>query len=232
MICIESNRTINAGKSDIPMSVKVLATCDGGKVLVLKDAYSDWHDLPGGHVHDGESPADALEREVMEETGLHVNDAREIGAKELVLGGKPRMVIFYTAKVSGEPKLSHEHEGAEWVNESNIAQMNLGVFEPMVHSALVLDGLKKLEAAAIDSLDDFINEAQARGALPHLTEKTLAAMKKNLTKYFTRISQNKVQEFADKAKKAVEDALREVYDPQSHDALADFVDEILNEGRR
>src|SRR4051794_34297997 len=42
-----------------------------GRILLVKPTYKDGWDIPGGYVEPGESPADACNREIAEEIGLH-----------------------------------------------------------------------------------------------------------------------------------------------------------------
>lgn len=47
----------------------------GNKLLLTKRArepFKDWWDFPGGFMHNGESPKEAIAREVKEETGLDI----------------------------------------------------------------------------------------------------------------------------------------------------------------
>lgn len=51
---------------------KVVIESDKGKTLLLKSAYKDSWQFPGGGVEDNEDPRSAAVREVYEETGLSV----------------------------------------------------------------------------------------------------------------------------------------------------------------
>lgn len=71
---------------------------DQGRVLVLRHRYwsaAAWG-LPGGYMKAGETPAEALAREVMEETGLSIRDARII---DTVWGLRLRAEVHLSAKV-------------------------------------------------------------------------------------------------------------------------------------
>ncbi|MGH3132922.1 MAG: NUDIX hydrolase, partial [Gaiellaceae bacterium] len=49
---------------------------DGGRVLLARRAYAPWKGMwgtPGGFCEAGEHPIEAVERETLEETGLHVS---------------------------------------------------------------------------------------------------------------------------------------------------------------
>ena len=142
--------TIRASAADTALSCKAIITNAKNEILVLKDARSDWHDLPGGHCLDGEAPRQALVREVLEETGLDVYGVEELGAQSLPLDSGDTMVVLYTAMLAGDPRLdgsgggyaaapaaadpvlSAEHTGYDWVAEKDLADYNLGVFAPLL----------------------------------------------------------------------------------------------------
>jgi ADP-ribose pyrophosphatase YjhB (NUDIX family) len=80
--------------------------------------------LPGGGVEWGEHPDDALRREVYEEAGLRLADARLLAVDSRVLAAEGRHAglhairLLYTAEVDGEPHVT-EHDGsvdaAQWI---------------------------------------------------------------------------------------------------------------------
>ena len=123
--------------ADINMSTKAIILNLEGKILLLKDAYSEFWDLPGGHINDGETLDMGLKREVKEETGLTVTACEQRFARELLLGEPPpRIVVFYIASVVGDVQLSEEHTGAAWVTYDNLNKVNLGVFLPIVQQLM------------------------------------------------------------------------------------------------
>lgn len=73
---------------------------DQGRVLVLRHRYwsaATWG-LPGGYMKAGETPAEALAREVREETGLSIREIRTI---ETVWGLRLRAEVHLSASVDG-----------------------------------------------------------------------------------------------------------------------------------
>ena len=58
--------------------------CDGSRVVVIDRKKRDWPGItfPGGHIEPGESFADAVIREVLEETGLHICSPQLCGIKD------------------------------------------------------------------------------------------------------------------------------------------------------
>lgn len=80
---------------------------DRGRLLVVRrgqpPAQNLWS-LPGGRVEPGESLADAVRREVREETGLEVDVGAAVGAVEIPAGGDVVYdVTDFAATVVGNP---------------------------------------------------------------------------------------------------------------------------------
>ena len=110
-----------------------------GKVLVLNDP-SEGLDFPGGKIQEGEAKdGDAsslfrsLNREVREETGLEI----EVGNPFVVWYHEfpknhrnyPKVVYLVGFKckyVSGEIKLSDEHNKFKWVDKNDYAEVDDG----------------------------------------------------------------------------------------------------------
>lgn len=119
---------------DIKMSVKAIIEDQIGRVLILKSKYSDFWDLPGGHVANGEVLEKALVREVKEETNLDVVSSEELFARELTLGTETKPVVFYKVRTDGTITLSSEHASFRWVNQEQLEEYNLGVFAEVLNS--------------------------------------------------------------------------------------------------
>jgi 8-oxo-dGTP pyrophosphatase MutT (NUDIX family) len=88
-----------------------------GRIFLTRRADNGQWCLPGGRMESGESVAEACEREVWEETGLHVRVTRLVGVyshpDQLVVypdGNKAHIVAlhFETQIISGTPALSSE----------------------------------------------------------------------------------------------------------------------------
>lgn len=111
----------------------------GGMVLTLGDP-KEGLDFPGGKIQEGEardgdasSLAEPLKREVEEETGLEIEVGDPFAVwyhefpKESRNYGKVVYLVGFKCKyVSGEVKLSDEHDKYQWVNKDNYKEVDDG----------------------------------------------------------------------------------------------------------
>lgn len=117
---------------DIKLSTKAIVYNDQDEFLILKDSTSDFWDLPGGHVADGEATNESLVREVKEETQLELENVEELFTREIELGNELKAVIFYVAKGYGHVGLSDEHTKHKWVTLGESKEYNLGIFHTIL----------------------------------------------------------------------------------------------------
>jgi len=87
-----------------------------GRLLICRRRADQAHSLkwefPGGKLEAGESPREALGRELMEELALHARIGDEVERYEFCYpGGKPLLLIFYAVdEFAGEPRNCVFHE--------------------------------------------------------------------------------------------------------------------------
>ena len=98
-----------------PTQVRVQGVCfSGGRVLCAlhRKATDRYWVLPGGHLEPGESLIDGLVRELLEETGLAVEEERLWAVSEF--RSDARHVVdctFLVSRFSGRPRLGIDPEG-------------------------------------------------------------------------------------------------------------------------
>jgi 8-oxo-dGTP diphosphatase len=90
-----------------------------GQVLMIQSPrYGDW-EFPGGQVEESETLPQAVEREVLEETGIVVRLKSLVGIYSNTR--KPSIVNldFICEYISGEPRTSAESSQVEWVDRED-----------------------------------------------------------------------------------------------------------------
>ncbi|MEU3446058.1 (deoxy)nucleoside triphosphate pyrophosphohydrolase [Streptomyces thermolilacinus] len=97
------------------------AVYDRGRLLAARrsappELAGRW-ELPGGKVEPGESPRDALVRELREELGIEAEPGERVpGAWPL---GRGRVLHVWTARVlSGEPRPLQDHDELRWLTRA------------------------------------------------------------------------------------------------------------------
>ena len=111
-------------KNDLK-TIKVVAAVirDGDKIFATQRGYGDlkggW-EFPGGKIEEGETPQEALKREIMEELDTEIEvgeliDTIEYDYPEFHLS----MGCYWCSVVSGELVLK-EHEDARWLGKDEL----------------------------------------------------------------------------------------------------------------
>ena len=135
-----------------PMAITIKAavvSTQSGKVLLLKRSRKElfnknkW-DLPGGHIEEGETIEESLEREVMHETGLRIEvgpllQFTEFEKSHKAFKQEKRGLRFIALSESEDVKLSKEHSKFVWLTfEEAIKKLSDEGFEKEKKEVLIL----------------------------------------------------------------------------------------------
>ena len=109
----------------------VIRDFDGRFLLVLRDRppQAGCWSLPGGRVEPGESPQQAMEREVLEETGLVVRALREWGRIEIPGEGTDVFEVhdFAAEYLSGTLLAGDDARDARWFTAGELLDLTTSV---------------------------------------------------------------------------------------------------------
>ena len=103
---------------------------DGNRVLVQEKLDEDYSGItfPGGHVEKGESFADAVIREVFEETGLKISSPVLCGIKDWSNDDGSRYIVLFYKTNKFEGQLSSSDEGeVHWIELEEMKKAKLAV---------------------------------------------------------------------------------------------------------
>ncbi|HEV3245448.1 MAG TPA: NUDIX hydrolase [Candidatus Paceibacterota bacterium] len=119
------------------VSQKAIVWNKDGKMLGMRRSETDpsrpltW-DLPGGELEEGEDVRESLRREVIEESGLTIDELNvvDVYGKTGHDGQYWVMILYETKALEGEVRLSFEHDQFEWLTiEEFLARKSSGKIE-------------------------------------------------------------------------------------------------------
>ena len=104
----------------------IVAVTDGERLLLTKYAGKEnaHFALVAGFVEIGETAEECVQRELLEEVGIHVKDIRYYGSQPWGFAGN--LMLAYTARLDGGHKIDldrHELAEAEWLLPSEIPEI-------------------------------------------------------------------------------------------------------------
>ena len=112
-------------KDKVGVGVSGVVLNQKGQVLLIQRNDSKAWSLPGGGVEDGESPDQAVVREIKEETGLDVGVIRLTGIYIRYLWKKNLLFVYKCQVKGGVLTKSEETDDFRWINLKQVSVLGL-----------------------------------------------------------------------------------------------------------
>ncbi len=99
----------------------------GNRVLATQRGYGEWRgswEFPGGKTEPGESPSQALVREIREELCLHIHVGRLLRTIEYDYPTFHLRMHCYLCEMAGGRLTLEEHEAALWVGVDDLEKLD------------------------------------------------------------------------------------------------------------
>ena len=99
--------------------VAAVVVDERGRLLVVRKRGTTAFMQPGGKLEPGESPVDALAREIREELGVGITDVRELGHHTAIAANEPGHTVdaeLFFVTLDGVPQIAAEIEEMAWID--------------------------------------------------------------------------------------------------------------------
>lgn len=112
-------------RQDRPLAVVAAVVVDHGRVLACRrapgrPAAGRW-EFPGGKIEPHETAEQALRREVREELGIELVDARPFTCDDTPVDGRIiRLVCFHARLAAAPPTVSTDHDALAWLGPDDL----------------------------------------------------------------------------------------------------------------
>ena len=106
-------------------SIEVVAAIirDGDRVFATQRGYGpwkDWWEFPGGKMEEGETPQEALKREIMEELSADISVGKLLDTVEWDYPEFHLTMHCFMCTLSHDAMHLNEHEAAKWLNMTTL----------------------------------------------------------------------------------------------------------------
>ena len=96
---------------------------DKGRVFATQRGYGEYKDgweFPGGKIEPGETPEEAIVREIMEELDADIEPVKLIDTVEYDYPGFHLSMACYLCRLKSENIVLKEHEAERWLDKSSL----------------------------------------------------------------------------------------------------------------
>ncbi|MDK1476987.1 NUDIX domain-containing protein [Streptomyces sp. 549] len=130
------------------MSVAGVIVDDHGRALLIKRRDNGHWEPPGGVVEPGETLPDALQREVLEETGIKIALPATLTGAYKNMTGLIVSLVFRCQAIDGQPTTGDETKALRWVTRDQVGEL-----ANEAYAIRVLDALDAVSPPAIRAHD-------------------------------------------------------------------------------
>ncbi|MEU5436150.1 NUDIX hydrolase [Streptomyces sp. NPDC059070] len=136
--------------TDRPHSVSVAGVIvdDAGRALVIKRRDNGKWEPPGGVVEREESLPEALQREVLEETGIKIALPAVLTGVYKNMTGLIVSLVFRCEAIDGAPTVGDETRALRWVTREEVVEL-----ADEAYAIRVLDALDRMSPPAVRAHD-------------------------------------------------------------------------------
>ena len=103
--------------------VAALIHDEEGRIFATQRGYGDWKgywEFPGGKIEPGESPEEALRREIWEELETRINVERLVTTVEYDYPNFHLIMHCFWCQIESGSLTLKEHEAARWLNQNQL----------------------------------------------------------------------------------------------------------------
>ncbi|MFE5840357.1 NUDIX hydrolase [Streptomyces niveus] len=130
------------------MSVAGVIVDNQGRALLIKRRDNGHWEPPGGVVEAGETLPDALQREVLEETGIKIALPATLTGVYKNMTGLIVSLVFRCQAIEGQPTTGDETKALRWVTRGEASEL-----ADEAYAIRVLDALDAVSPAAVRAHD-------------------------------------------------------------------------------